>query len=520
MFWNLGKIHGLENLCYLTEEQIKACYGNPIALQHAINNVKISKDQTETYEQRVQSYQDSMKAYKEWVNKLNLSVSDRKKMLALPFYMIKRQQLPEPKKGQHEYDLFEEIYGVSWDSDYGVRVDPEVKITEFNYEQFIHPELLKTMDTESVEFKRLIKLMNHNTKTKYEQLQANKEQFKQLMPLLSKLHPHEQKALVHLGTSESWEGKFLDDLCSNRVEEELAKISERENYAVKNRYRHVNKTMMHADPKRMPVDERKVKDLLRNQHIFRDKMNSEIGTYQKLQDNPQTENGILTYLNEAASGEMKDLINDVGINKDSIPFYNLANMTKQVSKNQSYDTDRKFHYLMNAMFTPLDMTDHEDAFVGWNEVGGELPLNRISWLSPLQNEPHPQTNQLVGIEELEERPIRMTSQTLQGIMFARAHPPDPEDPEEDDYDDEEGGDSEGEEGEEGEGEEAEYGDYDEEDAGDVWPPADKIPHTNVEDRFFVAQKNHKQNLRENYSDVEIGAFMKLLNVKPKSQWED
>lgn len=279
--------------------------------------------------------------------------------------------------------------------------------------------------------------------------------------------------------------------------------------------------MSYAESKRMPVDERKVKDMLRNQHIFRDKMNVEIGTYQKAEDNPQISNGVLTYLNEAAYGEMKDLINDVGINRDTIPFYNLASMTKMTTKNQSYDTDRKFNYLMNAMFTPLDMTDHEDSFVGWNEVGGELPLNRISWLSPLMPEPHPQSNQLVGIEELEERPIRMTSQTLQGIMFARAHPPDPEDPEEDDYDDEEGGDSEGgdEEGE-GEGEEAEYGEYDEEDAGDVWPPPDKIPHTNVEDRFFVAPKNHRQNLRENYSDVEIGAFMKLLNVRPKAQWED
>jgi hypothetical protein len=44
--------------------------------------------------------------------------------------------------------------------------------------------------------------------------------------------------------------------------------------------------MAFADPKRMPVDERKVKDMLRNQHIFRDKMNSEIGTYQTVQDNP------------------------------------------------------------------------------------------------------------------------------------------------------------------------------------------------------------------------------------------
>jgi hypothetical protein len=34
-------------------------------------------------------------------------------------------------------------------------------------------------------------------------------------------------------------------------------------------------------------------------------------------------NGVLTYLNEAAYGEMKDLIRDVGINDESIHFYNL-----------------------------------------------------------------------------------------------------------------------------------------------------------------------------------------------------
>jgi hypothetical protein len=44
--------------------------------------------------------------------------------------------------------------------------------------------------------------------------------------------------------------------------------------------------MDYAEKKKMPVDESKVKDLLRNQHIFRDKMNSEVGTYQKYQDNP------------------------------------------------------------------------------------------------------------------------------------------------------------------------------------------------------------------------------------------
>jgi len=73
--------------------------------------------------------------------------------------------------------------------------------------------------------------------------------------------------------SESQEGKWLDELCANSVEKELAQLSEQENYAAKNQYVHQNRTLQYADKKRMPVDERKVKDMLQNQHIFRDKMN-------------------------------------------------------------------------------------------------------------------------------------------------------------------------------------------------------------------------------------------------------
>jgi uncharacterized protein (UPF0332 family) len=69
---------------------------------------------------------------------------------------------------------------------------------------------------------------------------------------------------------------------SNELKTKLALVSEQENFAIKNRYRHQRKTMDYAEKKRMPIDESKVKDLLRNQHIFRNKMNAEIGTYQKL----------------------------------------------------------------------------------------------------------------------------------------------------------------------------------------------------------------------------------------------
>lgn len=38
----------------------------------------------------------------------------------------------------------------------------------------------------------------------------------------------------------------------------------------------------------------------------------------------------------------------------------------------------------------------------------------------------------------------------------------------------------------------------------------------MEDRFFL----NNGKLREQYSEVEIGAFMKLLSVKPHRQWQD
>jgi hypothetical protein len=48
------------------------------------------------------------------------------------------------------------------------------------------------------------------------------------------------------------------------MELKLAKLSEEENYNNKNRYRLQKQTLDYADKKRMPVDEQKLKDVLRN----------------------------------------------------------------------------------------------------------------------------------------------------------------------------------------------------------------------------------------------------------------
>lgn len=223
---------------------------------------------------------------------MSLAPSDRKKLLALPFFMAKRSQKPEPKRGQLEWDLYREIYGEDYLNDLDlINRDTEEKITEFNYEKFFPQGALDGVDTNSEEFKMKIKKMNLQMKTKYEQHIENKKQFQQLMPLLRGLTADEMRALVHKQQNDGrklgaeYEDEIFDDMISGRVEKELAKLSEEENYALKNRFRHQRKTMDYAEKKRMPIDASKVRDLLRHQHIVRSKIETEIPTLSAHENN-------------------------------------------------------------------------------------------------------------------------------------------------------------------------------------------------------------------------------------------
>lgn len=83
----------------------------------------------------------------------------------MPFALSKKKELPEPKKGQEEWDLFEQYTGKPWDHYDGILFDPETKITEFEYEKFIPPQLLATMDTDSDEFKNYVRMKNITSRT-------------------------------------------------------------------------------------------------------------------------------------------------------------------------------------------------------------------------------------------------------------------------------------------------------------------------------------------------------------------
>ena len=73
--------------------------------------------------------------------------------MGLPFLASKRSELPEPKKGQKEWDIFYAMFGSEWDQFNDLLFDKEDKITEFNYENHIPKHVLKTMDTQSEDFK-------------------------------------------------------------------------------------------------------------------------------------------------------------------------------------------------------------------------------------------------------------------------------------------------------------------------------------------------------------------------------
>ena len=147
-----------------------------------------------------------------------MNPSDKKKILALPFYLSKRSQLPEPRRGQLEFNLFTQLSGTNWYSDARTLIDSETKITEFDYENYFDQQLLPKDASNSKEFKRLVKVLNLFSLTEHEKLQESKESFKQLMPLFRGLSQTEQDTLIHkirnsnrvLGDSVT--GEVLDEM--------------------------------------------------------------------------------------------------------------------------------------------------------------------------------------------------------------------------------------------------------------------------------------------------------------------
>ena len=95
-------------------------------------------------------------------------------------------------------ELFKELTGADWFAKDYVEFDKETKITEFDYENYLHPDLLSRIDTSTPEFKNLVKHLNFNTKTQYEKHKIAQEKFSKFMGLISCLNDEEKRAFIHL----------------------------------------------------------------------------------------------------------------------------------------------------------------------------------------------------------------------------------------------------------------------------------------------------------------------------------
>jgi hypothetical protein len=209
---------------------------------------------------------------------------------------------------------------------------------------------------------------------------------------------------------------------------------------------------------------------------------------------------------------MRDLVRDVGIHTDNIEFFNVGDLAKKREQLFVNPSDHNFSYLMNALFTPLDMTDYENTFVGYNEIGGSLPINNPQLLKAVVEEPWPANHALVALEAEEKRPVYARSKVHRELLEAKAAEAEAEEEEEEEEEEGEGEEGEGEEGAEEGGEE----EGEEEPAEEEYPPLEKMAHIPFEDRYF----QRGENLRNKFNEVELDSFMKLLNVKPHKQWQD
>lgn len=98
-FWTFGKIHGLENIVFCDEKEVLETQGDPIALQILVNKAKPTDNSGKSFEDIELELNEAMRKYKGCFENGNYASSDRKKLLALPFYLAKRVEYPEPIRG-------------------------------------------------------------------------------------------------------------------------------------------------------------------------------------------------------------------------------------------------------------------------------------------------------------------------------------------------------------------------------------------------------------------------------------
>lgn len=504
-----GRIHGLENIALLSDEDLKKIQGNPVTLQTLINNAKPAGPPATTFDGLISKAMCSLNRYKDSINQLSLSKSDRSKMLSLPFFASRRVQGPAPQRGQWQYDLFTELAGgKEWEHFDSLEFDPEHKITVYEFEKHIPPTLLEKLDTSSEEFKRDIKLTTLLSKTQYESHKDLQNKFRDLMNTFALLNEQEGRALVHLLKNQHRDN-YLQDIHGGEVEALLAEIAEKENYAKKNQYMLNKRKLSYIQKERMPIEKTKIKDIFRHASDFKSKFNKEIGIYDTLPKLYDFDKRVIQYFYETARGPMMKLRDEIGL-KDRLPlkFLRIKDM-KELEERVHEDPliDHGMFYLFNAIFLPLDVTDYDDHYVGFKEDRAlhGVTTDGSEYLNPAKNIFDRNLSEYHGEWDDAPKPnfFRTSSQEERAAAMAGG-----------DDDDEEG---EGEEEEVETYKPARFADPDFKPEDFVEPEWPYKPRPKVESSpdYF----NPGESIRDRFDDNEIESFMKFLDITPFRNWK-
>jgi len=221
------------------------------------------------------------------------------------------------------------------------------------------------MDTDSQEFKNYVKMQNLSTRTNLENHKDKQEIFKKLMPLFAGLSIVEKEDLMH--TLENRENKwtYLEDLVTKKMEKKLAGLQEREAYLAKSRYKLDLETMQYADKNRMPVDKKKLKNVLRQRSKVFDSIMSEVPNYEEhrkvgdIRQNTLVISGIL----DRAIGGQKDLFNEVGLKPNQLAYKGPDQIQSEIDGYIEDDKDWNYQNFLNGVFMEMDMTDYQDTKV-------------------------------------------------------------------------------------------------------------------------------------------------------------
>jgi len=237
-FYMYSKIRNIENICYLSKEEIESCK-SPVELQIKIDSVTPKLSLTKNKNEDIEKFHEWIKEYKMEIENSDHFRSIKDKLLGMPFLMYRLRQHPEPYRGTWQYELYEKLFGVEYDYRRWDH-ESEEKINKFNYSQFLHPSVIKKFDVQSEEFEMYIRKLNYETKTELEKYRETREFYcKNILPMVNLCNPQQGEDVAHylmnIKSDNLDYGLYLKNQYSNKKEEFLYREVEEANYLNKNK---------------------------------------------------------------------------------------------------------------------------------------------------------------------------------------------------------------------------------------------------------------------------------------------